>query len=219
VSAPVKETTGLRFDVMRRSPRLLVILGLVLLASVPAAARPLGLWCVPSALADAAASPGAKLGPLTRDDVEKAVPAWVQAEVDSHPDSTLATQLTHVDPGAVVTIYFGTWCGDSRRELSRLWRAFDDLGIDPSSLPFTIRYVGIDEKKKEPADAVRQGQVRFLPTIIVERDHHELGRIVESPPDSVEGDLLGLLTGSKTGLLTRNQELLNPSPASRPPSR
>jgi len=145
------------------------------------------------------------LGPITREQVEAAVPDWVQAEVESAPDPAAVQALASVPPGAEVTIYLGSWCGDSRREISRLWRALDAAG---GNIPCTISYIGVDRDKKEPAALVAGSGLRYVPTLIVKRDGREMGRIVESSPHGVEQDLLALLGGSAHGLLTSRADLL-----------
>ncbi|HEY4597353.1 MAG TPA: thioredoxin family protein [Thermoanaerobaculia bacterium] len=150
------------------------------------------------------------VGPTTREEVE-AAPEWVQAEVDAKPDAGAAQALGTVEPGAEVTVFLGTWCGDSRREVPRFWKALDTEG---SAVPFQIRYVGVDHDKKQPADLLKENDVRYLPTFIVRRGGHEVGRIVESSPHGVEQDLLALLTGKASGVLTTRQDLTpaNPHP-------
>jgi hypothetical protein len=104
-----------------------------------------------------------------------------------------------VEPGAEVTVFLGTWCGDSRRELARLWRALDETG---GTVPFDIRYIAVDEAKAQPADRIAEGRIRFVPTLIVSRGGREVGRIVEHSPNGVEIDLLALLTGKAQGVVT-----------------
>jgi thiol-disulfide isomerase/thioredoxin len=149
------------------------------------------------------------LGPITREQVEAAVPDWVQAEVESAPDPAAVKALAGVPPGAEVTVYMGSWCGDSRREVSRLWRALDEAG---GSLPYKISYIGVDHDKKEPAALVAGSGLRYVPTLIVKRDGREVGRIVESAPHGVEQDLLALLGGSAHGLLTTRNDLQERQP-------
>jgi thiol-disulfide isomerase/thioredoxin len=149
------------------------------------------------------------LGPITREQVEAAVPDWVQAEVESAPDAAAVKALATVPPGAEVTIYLGSWCGDSRREVSRLWRALDEAG---GSIPCTISYIGVDHEKKEPAALVAGSDLHYVPTFIVKRDGREVGRIVESSPHGVEQDLLALLSGSAHGLVTARTDLSEKQP-------
>ncbi len=164
-----------------------------------------------------AASPAAKpaapeeavlVGPTTREKVE-AAPEWAQAEVDARPDAGASQGLGTVEPGAEVTVFLGTWCGDSRREVPRFWKALDTEG---DAVPFQIRYVGVDHDKKQPADLLKENDVRYLPTFIVRRGGREVGRIVESSPHGVEQDLLALLTGKASGVLTTRQDLTSATP-------
>jgi thiol-disulfide isomerase/thioredoxin len=156
----------------------------------------------------AAPEEAALVGPTTREKVE-ASPEWVQAEVDAKPDAGAAQALGTVEPGAEVTVFLGTWCGDSRREVPRLWKALDAEG---GAVPFQIRYVGVDHDKKQPADLIRENDVRYLPTFIVRRGGHEVGRIVETSPHGVEQDLLALLTGKASGVVTTRQDLAPATP-------
>ena len=158
----------------------------------------------------AAAEEAALVGPTTREKVE-ASPEWVQAEVEAKPDPEAAKALAAVPAGAEVTVYLGTWCGDSRREVPRFWKALDTEG---GAVPFQVRYIGVDQDKKQPADLLKENDVRYLPTFIVRRGGHEVGRIVESSPHGVEQDLLALLTGKASGVLTTRQDL---TPASSHP--
>jgi hypothetical protein len=147
--------------------------------------------------------PSVLVGPVGRENVEAAVPAWVQTEGESHPDAAAAKALTAVEPGGEVTVFLGTWCGDSRREVSRLWRALDEIG---GTVPFKIEYNAVDREKKDPAGMAEASGIRFVPTFIVKRGGKEVGRIVESSPNGIEADLGALLTGKAQGVLSASQE-------------
>jgi thiol-disulfide isomerase/thioredoxin len=157
--------------------------------------------------APAAPEDSVLLGPVSRDKVE-AVPEWVQAEVDAKPEADAAAALAAVEPGAEVVVYLGSWCGDSRREVPRFWKALD---AEEGAVPFQVRYVAVDHAKKEPAGLLQENDVRYLPTFIVRRGGHEVGRIVETSPHGVEQDLLALLTGKASGVLTGSRPELAPA--------
>lgn len=146
------------------------------------------------------------LGPLTREEIEVAAPDWVEAEIEAQPDLDAAMLLESSLAGAEVVVFLGTWCSDSRRELPRLWRAFDDIGADH---PGQIRYIGVDRDKQEPRELLDGQDVLYVPTFIVRRDGHEVGRIVEESPSGIERDLAALLSGTKQGLVTAKHELLD----------
>jgi thiol-disulfide isomerase/thioredoxin len=152
----------------------------------------------------AAGESSVPVGPVTREQIETAAPQWVQIQVEAKIDSEVARALASVEPGAEVTVFLGTWCGDSGREVPRFWRALDEAG---STFPFKVRYIAVDEEKKEPAEAVRESDIRYVPTFIVYREGREVGRIVEESPNGIEKDLLALLTGREKGLITTREDL------------
>lgn len=148
------------------------------------------------------------VGPVTREAIEEALPAWVQAQVDAQLDSEAARGLASVEPGAELIVYLGTWCGDSRREVPRFWRVLDESG---GVVPFEVRYVGVDREKKEPAEAVITDDIRYVPTFIVRRGGQEVGRIVEESPNGIEADLLALLRGESRGVISTRDDLTSGS--------
>lgn len=99
---------------------------------------------------------------------------------------TLATLEGHAD----LDVYFGSWCGDSKRELPRLAKI-----LDRASLPgLRVRYFGLDRTKTKPARLARRGSIERVPTIVLSVAGREIGRIVESPQTTLEHDL-ALLVG------------------------
>jgi hypothetical protein len=163
--------------------------------------------------------PLVKLGPLTREQVEECDPRFVTAEAESTIDAAAARALLAVPPGARVTVYLGTWCSDSRRELGRFWRALDEVG---ALVPFTVTYVGVDRDKTGPAELLAGTAVTHLPTFVVEREAGEVGRVVETAPHGIERDLADLLAGVQQGYLSASQPPAAPAPpadGAKPPTR
>lgn len=163
----------------------------------------------PPATPEATATAPVLTGEVTREQIEESVPDWVAEEVSAQPDPAAAQALAAVPPGAEVTVYLGTWCGDSKRELPRLWRALDGTG---GAAPIAFRYVAVARDKKEPASLTAGADLRYVPTFVVERDGREVGRIVEESPHGVERDLLALLDGSARGVVSARDDLQPPPP-------
>lgn len=143
------------------------------------------------------------VGAIERDAVERDLAPWREAREQAQPDPTVAAALARVAPGAEVRIYLGTWCGDSRREVPRLWKAFDLAG----ELPFRVTHVGVDRSKEAPGSLLDGVDLEYVPTIVVLRDGREVGRIVESAPGGVERALLDLLEGRRSGVITGRTDL------------
>jgi thiol-disulfide isomerase/thioredoxin len=145
------------------------------------------------------------VGETTREAIE-AAPEWMAAEAESQPDPEASKALAAVPPGAEVTVFLGTWCGDSRREVPRFWQALEMAGTE---VPFVVHYIGVDRQKKEPSAPVTNNDIRYVPTFIVSREGREVGRIVEESPHGIEKDLLSLLTGQAQGLITTRTDLMS----------
>jgi hypothetical protein len=86
-------------------------------------------------------------------------------------------------------IVAGTWCGDSKRELPRMFKILDSAGISDSK----VTLFGVDRSKRSDDGITEQYAIHRVPTFIVLRNGSEIGRIVESPVGTLEEDLLEIL--------------------------
>ncbi len=172
-----------------------------LVALVLAACGPAVSMSGPSTSTRAASGP--VVGLTSRAEIEAALPTWREAAAAAAPDPAASAALADVPPGAEVDVFLGTWCGDSRREVTRLFRALESV---PGTAPFALRVIGVDRAKQAPGLS-EEAALRFVPTLIVRREGREVGRIVESAPDGIETALLQLLTGARTGVVTGRTDL------------
>jgi thiol-disulfide isomerase/thioredoxin len=107
------------------------------------------------------------------------------------------TELTNAisDPGQYTyEVFLGTWCGDSRREVPRMEKIFSEMGIDMSN----VLIVTLDRDKISPNGEQEGKDIRYVPTLIVNKDNQEIGRIVESPSSetaTLESDLFEISLG------------------------
>lgn len=139
------------------------------------------------------------VGEVTREAIESGLEPWRLARETAAPDASVAAELASVTPGAEVIVVLGVWCGDSRREVPRLWRALDLAG---GSVPFSMSTIGVDRARAAPGGLVDGLGIDYVPTIIVRREGREVGRIVESAPGGIERALRDLLTGTRTGVIS-----------------
>ena len=84
-----------------------------------------------------------------------------------------------------VVIFFGTWCHDSKRELPKALKIFNEIGINNENIELIA--VGLD--KKEPQGRAAKLKLMFTPTLIFFRGSQEIGRIIEKPVISLEKDI------------------------------
>ena len=75
----------------------------------------------------------------------------------------------------------GTWCHDSNREIPRLFRVVEELGIAEQ-----LELYGLDVNKKSQFERENGFDIRKTPTIIFLKDGEEIARILEEPEVSFE---------------------------------
>lgn len=129
------------------------------------------------------------LGKVTRNDLQKApFKEWFDKEYNSYnPDEETIKKLKQFIPqNAKITIVFGTWCPDSRREVPRFLKILDSINFNTDSL---VMYA-VDRDFTAGKEDISKFQIKRIPTIIYEHYGYTAGRIVEKPKISLEQDLL-----------------------------
>lgn len=117
-------------------------------------------------------------------------------------DTATANSIRRLWRTEKIDIFFGTWCGDSRREVPRMLKILDNCGVPADK----IRLVLVDYRyplyKASPTHE-EQGKFIFrVPTFIISSEHKEseeyaeVGRIVEYPVTTLEKDMLTILSGT-----------------------
>jgi tetratricopeptide (TPR) repeat protein len=108
--------------------------------------------------------------------------------------SAVVTQLKKENfSGVSVKIVFGSWCGDSKREVPRFVKLLTQLDFPQSRLEFIAVDDSLPVYKQSPRHEDAGLAVYRVPTFIVYEKGKETGRIVEYPVESLERDLLAIL--------------------------
>ena len=115
---------------------------------------------------------------------------WFNSVYDMYEvDSTTALSFKNKLDSIKVTVVMGTWCSDSRSVVPKLLRIIDYLSIPANKV--TILAVGRNKRgMKDETDGMK---IELVPTIIFYRNDTEIGRIVESPKETIEKDILKIL--------------------------
>lgn len=90
--------------------------------------------------------------------------------------------------GLRISVYFGTWCHDSQREVPRLLR-----GLESHSGELEFELYGLDHNKADPAGRAKSADIRYTPTIVIYSGEEEKGRIIEKPEISLAKDIYDLV--------------------------
>lgn len=91
--------------------------------------------------------------------------------------------------GVSIKVVLGNWCEDSQREVPRLMQILNTKYT--SKIP--VEYFLVDHDKNCADPEVQKLEVKYVPAIIFYRNGKELGRIVEAPKKSLEGDMVKIV--------------------------
>ncbi len=139
------------------------------------------------------------LGVVTRDSL-MAEPylSWYQPNYDSYsPDSAVIAKLKKLKLGTItVDIFFGTWCGDSKREVPRFLKIADEIQLDSKNIRMIAVSSG-EQYKQSPGGETRGKGIYRVATFVFYRNGKEINRINEYPTFTLEHDLLAILSDTR----------------------
>ncbi|MBI2417024.1 MAG: thioredoxin family protein [Ignavibacteriales bacterium] len=104
-------------------------------------------------------------------------------------DTVIVQNIAPLLDSIQITVVMGTWCSDSRNEVPRFIKIADYLKV--SNNFYSI--LAVDRKKHGIGAETESLNIELVPTFIVYRSGIEIGRIVETPKESIEKDLLQIL--------------------------
>ncbi|HWP44785.1 MAG TPA: thioredoxin family protein, partial [Blastocatellia bacterium] len=125
-------------------------------------------------------------GEMSEQQLWATVPVWRSLMESYQPSAEAVAALKSCSADTQVTLALGTWCGDSRYYVPKLMKALKAAGNDH----IKVRIIGIDSQFHTPVATIQQRRLINVPTVIVERNGREIGRIVETPAaGTMEEDL------------------------------
>jgi len=132
---------------------------------------------------------------------------WVSRDIFQTPSygafkagydsATVAPEFTQMigqlTQGIEVTVFFGAWCSDSKRQVPRFLRIADNARMDPDQ----IHFYALDRTKKSSDGLTERFAIERVPTFIFMKEGKEVGRITEEPKNTLEADMLAILTEAR----------------------
>ncbi|CAM1341507.1 thioredoxin family protein [Tenacibaculum amylolyticum] len=96
-----------------------------------------------------------------------------------------------------IKVFFGSWCGDSKREVPKFYKVLTKAEFDNKNLAL----VAVDRKpeayKASPSGEEKGLNIHRVPTFIFYKGDKEIGRIVEYPKEDFERDMLKIVQEQK----------------------
>ena len=139
----------------------------------------------------ACTTPFQSFGEFSRDQLENSTHnSWFVENYNAHPlNKAFVSQIDSLFDDIEVTIYMGTWCEDSQREVPGFFKIIDALEANDQVQPI----VGLNEDKVSHDGSAEQAGVTNVHTFIFSKGGEEINRIVEFPIISLEQDILDIL--------------------------
>ncbi|MBE9467552.1 MAG: thioredoxin family protein [Bacteroidetes bacterium] len=116
---------------------------------------------------------------------------WFKEEYDNYIVDTLSLDSISKEKfkNLSILIIMGTWCGDSRREVPRFYKIIDELNFNEQN----ITLINVDRKMKVCDIDIDKFDISRVPTFIFFNKGEEIGRIIETPINTLEKDLIGIV--------------------------
>lgn len=111
------------------------------------------------------------------------------------PDSSTLKEVAKLLKDKKITIVLGTWCDDSKYQVANFLKIMDALKSSETQLTF----IAVDGNKKTENGLIDNLNITQVPTFIfTNKKGVEIGRITETPKESLEKDMLKILSVPKT---------------------
>lgn len=118
--------------------------------------------------------------------------AWFDKEYDFYKvnDERLA-QIKPFLKDKRVVLLMGTWCEDSQREVPGMMKILNAAGYNTAEMEI----IAVDEDKKTVEGLEKKYDLTYIPALIFFDGEKEVNRIVEFPINTLEQDMLDILSG------------------------
>jgi tetratricopeptide (TPR) repeat protein len=154
------------------------------------------LLCLAATLNYAQIGSDKLLGVCSENDLRKApFDTWYVKNYDDYlPNQNIISQLKSIPlSNWQIKIFFGTWCGDTKRELPRMMKVLETIHFPKNN----ISLIAVDNKeeayKQSPSHEEKGMSIYRVPTFVFYEKNKEIARINEISVESLERDLLSIL--------------------------
>jgi thiol-disulfide isomerase/thioredoxin len=117
---------------------------------------------------------------------------WFTYNYDDYSVNTeIIEQLKPLLKNVTIKAFMGTWCGDSQEQTPIFYKIFDTTNFNYKNLEL----ITVDSDKKTPTNLQEGFDIERVPTFIFYKNGKEIGRFVEYPRETVEADMLKIVSG------------------------
>jgi len=121
--------------------------------------------------------------------------SWFTKNYDDYqPNMAMIETITPILKNFDIKLFMGTWCGDSKKEVPKLYKILEacNFPVEQLSVVAVSRQAGM--YKQSPQHEEAGLNIHRVPTVIFYKNGEEINRIVEHPVHSFEEDILNIIT-------------------------
>jgi hypothetical protein len=178
VASPVSPVPAAATGVQTSSPAgaaATVAVAVAAAATPPAPARP--------------PAPAPLVGPVSRAELEDYETWKTLRAQDYTPDSAAVKTIGERGRDVQVLAIVATWCPDSKREVPRFFKIYDQAGLGLGK----VTLVAVDRTKKDAEGLTVKHEILRVPTFVFLREGKEIGRVTERAVTTLEQDIAAIL--------------------------
>lgn len=117
---------------------------------------------------------------------------WYKPNHENYkPNAATISELKKHTEGVSVTLFMGTWCEDSQQQIPAFYKILEELQFDNEA----VTLIAMDKNKTTSEQFEKDLNITNVPTFIFYKNGKELYRIVERPMETLEKDMLKIVTG------------------------
>jgi len=117
---------------------------------------------------------------------------WFTFNYDEYKtDKEIITKLKPHLKNISIKAFMGTWCGDSKEQTPVFYKILDEVGYNYENLEL----ITLNRSKATPDNLQEGFNIERVPTFIFYKNEKEIGRFVEYPRETVEADMLKIVSG------------------------
>lgn len=92
-----------------------------------------------------------------------------------------------------ITTVFADWCSDSEYQVPNFYKLLDEVGFADNKR----KLIAVDRSKDAHLDKFSEYDIQLVPTFIIYLQGEEIGRIIETPNETLEEDFLKILKSTE----------------------
>lgn len=109
-------------------------------------------------------------------------------------DTNTVLKIAPLLQNKTIEIFLGTWCGDTKREVPKMIKILQTANVDTSKIHLIFVGRSDDDRKQSPQHEEADKFIHNVATFIIYENGKEIGRIVETPNESLEKDIAIILS-------------------------